>query len=112
VGFPLSTLVISKPEFALHLRKAIDGELQIFLRMRGRNLRPDTSSALRNDRIKKTDDVQAKLKQSVRDFLRQRGVPDHDWNDRMRSRADRQTMPNEALSIELCILLEFVAQFG
>ena len=54
--------------------------------MRGRDLRADARGAVRHDRIEKADDVNAFLQHARGEFLRFRGVADHDRDDRMRAR--------------------------
>src|SRR6266567_2750170 len=74
----------SQTEFRLHFGKGADGEFQVFARMRGGDLRPNTSLAFGHDRIGKADDVHALPEHLVGDPRRQRGIAQQDRHNRMR----------------------------
>ena len=57
--------------------------------MRGGDLRADARCAVRHDRIKEADHVNAFLQHARGELLRFRRVADHDRDDRMRAGLDR-----------------------
>jgi hypothetical protein len=57
--------------------------------MRGGNLGAHARGAVRHDRIEEPNHINALLEHAAGEFLRQRGVAQHDRNNGMRSRLDR-----------------------
>ena len=80
--------------------------------MRGGDLCANTRGAMRNDRIKKADDVNAFLQHARGELLRLRRVANHDRNDRMHPGLDREAPLGQSSAKIFCVLFELVSQFG
>ena len=80
--------------------------------MRGRDLRPNARGAVRHHRIEKADHVDAFLEHARREFLRKRGVAQHDRNDRVRAGFDREAALSQGSAKEFGVFFQFVPQFG
>ncbi len=56
-------------QFFVYLRERVDGEFQVFARMRGGDLRADACGAMWNNRIKEADHVNAFLQHAGSELL-------------------------------------------
>src|SRR4030095_8114116 len=99
-------------KFVVHLGERLCGKLQVFARMRGGDLRTHASGAVRHNWVKKADDVNAFLKHSRSEFLRFCCIPNHDRDDWMHSRLDRQTALRQRCAEKLRVFFQLIAQFG
>src|SRR5437870_9070286 len=79
--------------------------------MRGGDLCADARGAVRHDWIKEADDVNTFLQHSRGEFLRLRGVADHDRNDWMHAGFDDQAALGQSGAEKFCVLFKFVAEF-
>src|SRR5260370_38029509 len=77
-------------QFVVRFGEGVDGEFQIFARMRSRDLRADPRGAMRHDRIEEANDINAFLQHPRRELLRFSGVADHDRHNRMCAGLDHQ----------------------
>src|SRR5262249_21379164 len=83
--------VLTLPQLFVRLRKGVDGELQVFAGMRRAYLRPHPRRTMWNYRIKEADNVNPFLQHPGGELLRLGGIADHDWDDGMNSRFDRES---------------------
>ena len=79
--------------------------------MSGGDLRADTCGAVRHDRVKKADNVNAFFQHSRGEPLRLRCVANHNRDDRMHPGLDRQAAFGQGGAKIFCIFFELVAQF-
>ncbi len=67
---------------------------------------------MRHHRIEKADHVDAFLEHPGREFLGERGVAQHDGNNRMRAGFDRQAALSQGCAKEFGVFFQFVPQLG
>jgi len=101
-----------KAEFLLGLGEGVDRELEIGARVGGADLGADAGGALRDDGIKKADDVDAFFEHAGGEFLGERGVAEHHGHDGMRAGFEGETRRRQAGAEELGVLCETVAERG
>ena len=80
--------------------------------MRGRNLRADARLALRHDRIRKANNVNAFFQHGLGKSSRQRGIAEHHRADRMCAGQNIKTQLGHAFAEILGIRLQLVPQGG
>jgi len=69
--------------FLFDLAEAADGEIEVFLRVAGGDLRADAVASFRNDRIAETDDIHALFEHTACKFLRGLRIVQHNGDDGM-----------------------------
>jgi len=75
------TYVNLQSHFLFDLAEATDGEIEVFLRVAGGDLRADAVATLRDDGIAEADDIHALFKHPAGKLLRDFRVIEHDGDD-------------------------------
>src|SRR5699024_10612794 len=80
-ALPCSLLENLQTHFGLNFLKALNGEVEVFFGVAGRNLGADAVAALGHDRIAESDDVHALVEHPGGEFVGNFGVIEHNGHD-------------------------------
>ena len=96
----------------LHLTKALDRKIEVFLRVARGDLRAHAIAALGHDRVAEADDVHALFEHSAGKLVRHLRVVEHDGHDRVLAGQEIETELLHLRAEVARVLMHLVAQRG